>query len=75
MKIEVQKNGESQMIKERFLQNFIDQGWEPVKAKKSKPAVKVEATAEVKPVEPQWDLNEDWADSEESVIKENKGEA
>lgn len=74
MYVEVFKNGESRMVKERYLKNFMDQGWEPAKSKKSKPAVKVEATAEVKPVNPEWDLNEDWADSVESLTN-NEGEA
>jgi len=74
MYIQVVKNGESRNIKERYLQNFLDQGWEPAKDKKTKPAVKVEAAAEVKPIEPEWDMEEDWADSEESV-SDNKGEA
>jgi len=71
---EITKNGETRVVKERYLKNFLDRGWTVAKAKKSPPAKVVEAVAEVKPVEPDWDLNEDWADSEES-ISNNKGEA
>jgi len=71
---EITKNGKTQIVKERYLKNFLDRGWTVAKAKKSAPAKVVEASAEVKPVEPEWDLNEDWADSEES-ISINKGEA
>lgn len=72
---EITKNGETRVVKERYLQNFLDRGWTLAKAKKSTPAAKkVEAAADVKPVEPEWDLNEDWADSEESIIN-NEGEA
>lgn len=75
MYIEIVKNGESRLVKERYLKNFIDQGWEPARSKKTKPAVKVEATAEVKPVEESWDpeSGESWADSVESLNE--KGEA
>lgn len=75
MYIQVEKSGETRMVKERYLKNFVDQGWKPVKATKTKPAVKVEATAEVKPVPADWDpMVEEWAESEES-ISNNKGEA
>lgn len=73
MYIEVEKNGESRMVKERYLTNFIDQGWKPTKSKKTKPAVKLEATAEVKSVESIDVLSEDWADSVEATNE--KGEA
>lgn len=72
---EITKNGETRIVKERHLQNFLDRGWTLTKAKKTTPvAKKIEAAAEVKPVEPDWDLKEDWADSEES-IENNEGEA
>ena len=78
MKIDIEKNGETQSVKERYLQNFLDRGWTIVKSKKTKPAVKVEAAAEVKPVvgaSEDWDINsEDWADSEESMINNEQGE-
>lgn len=75
MYIQVVKNGESRKIKERYLKNFLDQGWEPAEAKKTKPAEKIKASAEVKPIAPEeWDMDEDWADSEESV-SDNEGEA
>lgn len=77
MKITVEKSGATQEIKERYLQNFLDRGWKKVSAKKTKPAVKIEAAAEVKPVvdEPQaWDINEEeWAESQEAMM-DNKGE-
>lgn len=75
MYIELTRNGETRLVKERYLKNFVDQGWKPVKTTKTKPAVKVEATAEVKPVPVDWDpMTEEWADSDESIIN-NKGEA
>lgn len=79
MKIDIEKNGETQSVKERYLQNFLDRGWTIAKSKKTKPAVKVEAAAEVKPVADQgedWDIDsgEDWADSEESMIANEEGE-
>jgi len=81
--VEIEKNGEVQNVKERYLQNFIDRGWTPTGSKKTKPAGKVvKAAAEVKPVEEEelpyeeWDINsEDWADSEEAAyLNQNKGE-
>jgi hypothetical protein len=76
MYVEITKDGVSQKVKERYLQNFLDRGWKVTGSKKNKPAVKVEATAEVKPVEdePKWDINEEeWAESEEAMIT-NKGD-
>jgi hypothetical protein len=73
MYVEIVKNGESRLVKERYLKNFIDQGWKSAQAKKTKPAVKIQATAEVKPVQKIDDLLEDWADSEQTTNE--KGEA
>ena len=76
MYIEIEKSGETRSVKTRYLQNFLDQGWKPVVAKKTTPAAakKITATADVTPVE-DWDpeSGEDWADSEESTIE--KGES
>jgi hypothetical protein len=75
--VEIEKNGEVQSVKERYLQNFLDRGWTIAKSKKTKPAVKVEAAAEVKPVdEPaEWDVHEEeWAESEEAMSLLDKGE-
>lgn len=77
--VEIEKNGEVQNVKERYLQNFIDRGWTPTGSKKTKPAGKVvKAAAEVKPVdEPEeWDINsEEWAESEEAAfLNQDKGE-
>jgi len=79
MKIDIEKNGETQSVKERYLQNFLDRGWTIAKSKKTKPAAKIEAAAEVKPVADQgedWNIEsgEDWADSEESMINNEQGE-
>lgn len=76
MYTEIEKSGETRSVKTRYLQNFLDQGWKPVVAKKITPAAakKITATAEVKPVE-HWEIEsgEDWADSAESTIE--KGES
>jgi len=79
--IEIEKNGEVRNVKERYLQNFLDRGWTKTKSKKTKPAVKIEAAAEVKPVEDElpyeeWDINkEEWAESEEAAyLNQDKGE-
>lgn len=78
MKITIEKDGVTQDVKPKYLQNFLDRGWNEVKGKGNKPAAKkIEAAAEVKPVdgEPEpWDINsgEDWADSEESMSEEDK---
>lgn len=69
--IEIKKNGESRMVKERYLQNFLDRGWTTAKAKKTKPAAKIEAAAEVKPVE----ADDNWTTNEQDfVYNNNKGE-
>lgn len=77
MKTLIEKSGETRLVKDRYLQNFLDQGWKAAKVKKSAPAVKVEATADVISDEPEWDMSEDWADSEESKYSDHtfKGEA
>jgi len=76
--VEVEKNGEVQTVKERYLHNFLDRGWTIAKSKKTKPAAKkIEAAAEAKPVdEPEeWDINkEEWAESEEAMSLLDKGE-
>ena len=49
-KITVTKDGVTQDIKHRYLQNFLDRGWtesKPKSKKKSAVDVKVEATADV----------------------------
>ena len=78
MYVEITKNGETKSVKERYLQNNLDRGWELASpAKKSKPAkAKMVAEAEVvKADEEHWDpeSGEDWADSAESIII-NEGE-
>lgn len=79
MRIDIEKDGNVQSVKKRYLQNFLDKGWKLAKSKKTTPAAKkIEAAAEVKPVEEDWDIfsGEDWADSEESVSEDkNEGEA
>jgi len=80
-KITIEKNGEVLDVKERYLENFLDRGWKKAASKKTKPAAKIEAAAEVKPVEDElpyeeWDINkEEWAESEEAAyFNQDKGE-
>ena len=52
-KFTIEKNGVTQIVKERYLKNFLDRGWEisntttDVQKVFSRKATKVEATAEV----------------------------
>ena len=52
-KFTIEKNGVTQIVKERYLKNFLDQGWEisntttDVQKVFSKKTAKVEVTAEV----------------------------
>lgn len=52
MYIELHKNGETRLVKMRYLQNFLDQGWNKIDSKKKPPAPVIRASAEVTQSEP-----------------------
>lgn len=58
-RVTIFKNGQSQLIKQDRIERFLEQGWqlvaEPAPKKVSLPKVKVEASADVKREEIDWD--------------------
>lgn len=52
MYIELVKNGETRLVKDRYLQNFLDQGWSKPLPTKKPPARILKASADVIKEEP-----------------------
>jgi hypothetical protein len=75
-KFTIQKDGVTQIVKERYLKNFLDRGWEisntttDVQKVFSRKATKVEATAEIIEEDNAPQVEEDDA----SMLNHNQGD-
>lgn len=78
----IDNNGQEVLVEQDRVNRFLSEGWKlidqpaqekksPRKGSKNKITADAQVTSEtVVADEPEWDLDEDWADSEESVIDE-----
>jgi hypothetical protein len=71
-KVKVTKDGVTQEIKHRYLQNFLDRGWTVEGEKKSAVNYKIEATADVIEEDDPLEIEED--DDNSSMPEDDEGE-